>query len=129
MDVPSSTNMPVTLGGHTYENRGDGLFGSGGGIYGDVVVARDGVTNWIDFHATGFATYRGGGVWDWPATLTVSENGAPSGGAFGRRYTVTRIGPACPPFQSAGIYIFAAEQPPRACALGVDLVNLVLPGE
>jgi hypothetical protein len=126
--VVLSASTPVTLGGHTYQNRGDGLFGSGGGIYGDVVVARDGVANWIDFHATGFAAYRGGGIWDWPATMSVSENGAPAV-TFGREYTVTRTGSACPPFRSAGLYTFVAEQPPRACAFGVDLVSFVLPGE
>jgi hypothetical protein len=117
-------NGAATAGGHTYQNRGDGLVGGGGnGIYGDLLVARDGQAAWTDFHFEGFASYQGNGVWDWHATLTVSQTGAASPMTIGRHYTITPVGSAC---TTATSYDFVAEEPPQACAFGVDLLSFVL---
>jgi hypothetical protein len=118
---------PVTVGGHMYRDTGDGLVGVGGnGIFGDAVFARDGDTKWTSFHFEGPALYRGAGVWDFDATITITRAGAPRPTVIGRHYTITRTGPACG--SGSGTYTFAAEEPPRACAFGVDLLSLTLSG-
>jgi hypothetical protein len=123
--VTLSGSGAVTAGGHSYEDRGDGLVGTGGnGVYGDLFVARDGQAQWTGFHFEGFAAYQGNGVWDWPATLTVSQSGA-SAATFGRHYTISRGSPAC---GASSSYAVVADEPPRACANGVDLLSFVLPG-
>jgi hypothetical protein len=117
----------VTVGGHTYMDTGNGLVGGGGnGIFGDAVIARDGDTKWTTFHFEGPALYRGAGVWDFEATMTITRTGAPRATVIGRRYAITRTGPACG--SGNGTYTFAAEEPPRACAFGVDLLSLTLLG-
>jgi len=117
----------VTVGGHTYMDTGNGLVGGGGnGIFGDAVIARDGDTRWTTFHFEGPALYRGAGVWDFEATMTITRTGAPRATVIGRRYAIARTGPACG--SGNGTYTFAAEEPPRACAFGVDLLSLTLPG-
>ena len=116
---------PVTVGGHSYQDMQEGLIGTGGnGVFGDLYVARDGQAKWTGFHFEGFATYQGGGAWDWPATLTVSRAGAAAPATVGRHYAITRAGSGC----SSGTYTYAADDPPRACAFGVDLLAIVLPG-
>ena len=116
---------PVTVGGHSYQDMQEGLIGGGGnGVYGDLYVARDGQAKWTGFHFEGFAAYQGGGAWDWPATLTVSRAGAAAPAVVGRHYAITRAGSGC----SSGTYTYTADDPPRACAFGVDLLGIVLPG-
>jgi hypothetical protein len=115
----------VTVGGHGYQDRADGLVGTGGnGVFGDLFVARDGQAKWTGFHFEGFAGYQGNGVWDWNATLTVSRSGAASPMTIGRHYRITRSSSAC---NAAGTYTFVADDPPRACAFGVDLLSFALP--
>src|SRR3954469_257114 len=116
---------PVTAGGHSYQYMQEGLIGTGGnGVFGDLYVARDGQAKWTGFHFEGFASYQGGGAWDWPATLTVSRAGAAAPATVGRHYAVTRTGSGC----NSGTYTYAADDPPRACAFGIDLLAIVLPG-
>ena len=116
---------PVTAGGHSYQDMQEGLIGGGGnGVYGDLYVARDGQAKWTGFHFEGFAAYQGGGAWDWPATLTVSRAGAAAPATVGRHYAITRAGSGC----NSGTYTYAADDPPRACAFGIDLLAIVLPG-
>jgi len=125
--IAFTLGKPVTAGGHTYMDTGNGLVGTGGnGIYGDAVIARDGDTKWTTFHFEGPALYRGGSVWDFEATVTITRAGAPRATVIGRRYAITRTGAACG--SGNGSYTFAAEEPPRACAFGVDLLSLTLPG-
>jgi hypothetical protein len=127
--IPLAIHTPATFGGHTYEDRGDGLFGQGNGIYGDIIIARDGVADWMGFHFDGLAAYHGGGVWDWPAALTVSQRLSGVLVAVGRRFSITRVGPPCPPYNSGGTYTFLAEDPPRDCTFGVDILSFVIPGQ
>jgi hypothetical protein len=123
--VTLSGTAPVTAGGHSYQDMQEGLIGGGGnGVYGDLYVARDGQAQWTGFHFEGFAAYQGGGAWDWPATLTLSRAGVAAPATVGRRYAITRAGTGC----SGGTYTYAAEDPPRACAFGVDLLGIVLSG-
>ncbi len=127
--VTLAGSVPVTVGGHTYLDQQDGLVGTGGnGIYGDIYVTRDGQARWVGFHFEGFAAYQGGGVWDWPATVTVSSATGSTPATFGRHYTITRSG-TCP-LTSAGTYTFVADDPPRVCASGlaVDLLSFTQPG-
>ena len=125
--IAFTLGQPVTVGGHTYMDTGNGLVGTGGnGIYGDAVIARDGDTKWTSFHFEGPALYRGASVWDFEATMTITRAGAPRATVIGRRYAITRAGSACG--TGTGTYTFAAEEPPRACAFGVDLLSLTLPG-
>lgn len=122
--------VPVTVGGHTYVDQLDSLVGTGGnGVFGDIFVARDGQAKWMGFHFEGYAAYQGNGVWDWPATVTVSNPTTLLPATFGRHYTITRAGPPCPP-NNAGTYTFAADEPPRVCAVGwdIDLLAFTLPG-
>ena len=116
---------PVTVGGHSYQDMQEGLIGTGGnGVFGDLYVARDGQAKWTGFHFEGFAAYQGGGAWDWPATLRVSRAGAATPATVGRHYAITRAGSGC----NGGTYTYKADDPPRACAFGVDLLGIVLPG-
>lgn len=125
--IALAIGKPVTVAGHTYMDTGNGLVGGGAnGIFGDAVIARDGDTRWTTFHFEGPALYRGAGLWDFAATMTITRTGAPRATVIGRRYAITRTGPACG--SSNGRYTFAAEEPPRACAFGVDLLSLTLPG-
>jgi hypothetical protein len=118
----------VSAGGHTYTDLGDGLVGGGGnGIYGDVFVARDGQAKWTGFHMEGWPRFRGGGLWDWPAVLTVSRAGTTATATVGRHYTITRMATACPGGGPV-TYVFTADDPPRACAFGVDLLSMTFPG-
>jgi hypothetical protein len=118
----------VSAGGHTYQDLGEGLVGGGGnGIYGDLFVARDGQSKWTGFHMEGWPRFHGGGLWDWPGILTVSRAGETTPATVGRHYTVTRMPTTCPSTTSAS-YLFAADDPPRACAFGVDLIAITFPG-
>jgi hypothetical protein len=126
--VAVTIGKPVTVGGHTYLDSGDGLVGTGAnGIYGDAVITRDGDTKWTTFHFEGPALYRGAGLWDFEATMTITRSGAPRATVIGRHYAITRTGSACS--SGNGTYTFAAEEPPRACAFGVDLLSLTLLGQ
>lgn len=125
--IAFTIGKPVTVGGHTYMDTGNGLVGGGGnGVFGDAEIARDGDTKWTTFHFEGPALYRGAGVWDFEATMTITRTGAPRPTVIGRRYAITRTGDACG--SGNGTYTFAAEEPARACAFGVDLLSLTLPG-
>ena len=125
--IALTIGKPVTAAGHTYMDTGNGLIGAGGnGIYGDAVIARDGDTKWTSFHFEGPALYRGAGVWGFEATMTITRAGVTSPAVIGRRYVITRTGSACG--NAKGTYTFAAQEPPRACAFGVDLLSLTLPG-
>jgi hypothetical protein len=107
---------------------GEGLVGTGGnGIFGDLYVARDGQAKWTGFHLEGWPLFHGGGVWEWPATLTVSRAGVAAPAVVGRHYTISRAAPTCPGGSSAS-YTFTAEEPARACAFGVDLLSITFPG-
>jgi hypothetical protein len=118
----------VTAGGHSYQDLAEGLVGSGGnGIFGDLYVARDGQAKWTGFHLEGWPNFHGGGSWDWPATITVTRAGAPAPATVGRHFTVTRNATACPGGTSA-TYAFTADEPPRACAFGVDLLSITFTG-
>ncbi len=126
--VTFTIGKPVTVGGHTYLDSGNGLVGTGGnGIFGDAVIARDADTRWTTFHFEGPALYRGAGAWDFEATVTITRSGAPRPTVIGRHYGIMRTGPACG--SGNGTYTFAAEEPPRACAFGVDLLSLTLLGQ
>jgi hypothetical protein len=119
---------PVTVGGHTYEDLAEGLTGSGvAGLYGDLFVAVDGVPQAIHFHYEGVARYQGSAAWDWPAAVTRTRPGcdACAPASIARRYSIVRSGP-CPSMR--GTYTFTAEEPPRGCGFGVDLVRMVFPG-
>jgi len=117
----------VSAGGHTYQDLGEGLVGGGGnGIFGDLYVARDGQAKWTGFHLEGWPQFHGDGRWDWPAVLTVSRAGATTTATVGRHYTVTRTN--CASGAGSITYLFAADEPPRACAFGVDLVAITFPG-
>ena len=118
----------VTAGGHTYLDSGDGLVGTGAhGVFGDAVITRDGDTRWTTFHFEGPLLYRGSGAWDFMATVTITRSGAPRPTVIGRHYAIVRTGPACG--SGNGTYALAAEEPPRACAFGVDLLALTLLGQ
>jgi hypothetical protein len=128
--ISLALHTPVTVGGHTYEDRGEGLVGGGAnGVFGDFYVAVDGHAQQIHFHFEGFAIYKGAGTWDWTAALTREDAASAACGpaTIARHYTIKRTGPACPPAGS-GVYTFVADDPPRACGVGVDLVHIVLPG-
>jgi len=126
--VTLAASTPVTAGGHSYQDMGEGLVGTGGnGIFGDLYVARDGQAKWTGFHLEGWPLFHGGGVWEWPATLTVSRAGVAAPAVVGRHYTISRAAPTCPGGNSA-TYTFAAEEPARACAFGVDLLSITFPG-
>lgn len=122
-------SQPVTVAGHTYQIGVETLIGTGGhGVNGDVAVTVDGQARQIQFHLEGFGTYRGGGVWDWDAAISTSNAGCTGcTSSAGRHYTITRTGPDCPPYNT-GSYAFVADDPPRGCGSGVDLVGMVLPG-
>jgi hypothetical protein len=126
--IALTVGKPFTVGGHTYLDSGDGLVGTGGnGVFGDAVIARDGDTRWTTFHFEGPLLYRGAGAWDFDATVTITRSGAPRPTVIGRHYGIVRTGPACG--SGNGTYAFAAEEPPRACAFGVDLLALTLLGQ
>jgi hypothetical protein len=126
--IALTIGKPITVGGHTYLDSGAGLVGTGGnGIFGDAVIGRDSDTRWTTFHFEGPLLYRGSSVWDCAATVTITRSGAPRPTVIGRRYGIVRTGPACG--TRNGTYTFAAEEPPRVCAFGVDLLSLTLPGQ
>jgi hypothetical protein len=126
--VTLTGSASVSAGGHTYQDLDDGLVGTGGnGIYGDLFVARDGQSKWTGFHMEGWPLFHGGGIWDWPAVLTVSRAGSTTPATVGRHYTITRTGAGCP--SGSATYTFTADNPPRACAYGVDLLAATFIGQ
>jgi hypothetical protein len=119
---------PVTAGGHSYQDLAEGLVGSGGnGVFDDLYVARDGQAKWTGFHLEGWPNFHGAGAWDWPATVTVSRAGAAAPATVGRHFTIARSATSCPTTTSV-TYAFTADEPPRACAFGVDLLSITFPG-
>jgi hypothetical protein len=58
----------------------------------------------------------------------VSNSDATLPATVGRHYTITRTGPAACSSNDAGRNTFVADDPPRACAFGIDLLGFTLPG-
>ena len=118
-------NSSSTAGGHTYKYGTGSLTGSGAnGIYGDADFDVDGKSNQIQFHYEGCPQPTGQGTWDRTAALTITNltcQGC-SPVTVGRHFTIT---------QSTGdggtTFTFIADEPPRDCGDGVDLLRIVLP--
>jgi hypothetical protein len=123
IDLPLRATKMV--GGHTYANTGAGLTGSGtNGVYGDASFDVDGQVNALGFHFEGCLVATGEETWD--AELAVTKTTSLCSGCqpatIGRRYTIVHAG------LGRGTYTFTADDPPRGCGTGVDLLSVVLPG-
>lgn len=125
------------VAGHTYRNASVGLFGGGPSrsVYGDVLLDVDGHANGLQFHQEGCASDLGNGSWDLPAALTRSSSVCPGCApqSIARHYSIVRaVGPddagICPGQPSCVTFIFTADEPPRSCGFGVDLLGFVLTG-
>lgn len=118
-------NGSSAAGGHTYVYKNGSLTGMGGnGIYGDAAFDVDGKSNQIQFHYEGCPQPTGQGTWGWTAMLTIA-NATCQGCAdvhVGRHFTITQS-----PADGGTTFTFVADEPPRDCGNGVDLLRIVLP--
>jgi hypothetical protein len=126
--VTLGLNESATVGSHEYRNSGGGLVGGGamGSIVGDVMLDVDGAPNLLRFHHTGCASDVGGGRWDYPAALTRANPFCPgcSPATIARHYSIVRSGDA----GASTEFDFSADDPPRSCGAGIDLLGFVLKG-
>jgi hypothetical protein len=141
--VDARAGQTASAGGHSYELTAPTLFGIGrDGFFGSVVVGVDS-TDFLQFDLVG----RLAGIGDLPdgglglglayrydALLTrnwcscgpgcLSANCQTCGGATYRHYQVTRS----PEADNRATYLFVADEPPRGCGSGVDLLEMEFHG-
>ena len=123
--ITLALNETQTVGGHIYTNHGAGLTGGGGnGVYGDALFDVDGQLNQLHFHFEGCVVPTGEETWDAEMAVTRTNLSCvdcqPS--TTGRHYTIVHTG------SGRGTYTFLADEPPRGCGAGMDLLKVVLPG-
>jgi hypothetical protein len=117
-------NGSSTMGGHTYAYKTGSLTGTGNnGIVGDAFVDVDGKSNQIHFQYEGCAQSGGQGTWDWTAALTIT-NMACQGCAdvhMGRHFVIKQA-----TGDGGSTVTFTADEPPRDCGNGADLLQMVM---
>lgn len=117
-------NGSITAGAHTYAYKTGSLTGTGNnGIVGDAFVDVDGRVNQIHFQYEGCAQPTSQGTWNWTAALAIS-NMTCQGCAdvhVGRRFVIANAS------ADGGTKVtFTADEPPRDCGNGVDLLQMVM---
>jgi len=122
------TNSAATTGGHTYVNRGYGLFTNGvasgvvGAVYGDIGIEVDGVADQIRFRIEGCLAPVGdaGQIFALSSTLRRQQAGCDACApvTVDRTYDVTR--------SSTGVYRFVDSSPAAGCGFRVDLTQFTL---
>jgi hypothetical protein len=117
-------NGSSTAGGHTYAYKTGSLTGTGNnGVVGDAFVDVDGKASQIHFQYQGCAQQNGADTWDWTAALTIG-NMTCQGCAtaqVGRHFVIAKA-----TGDSGSTVTFTADEPPRDCGSGVDLLRMVM---
>ena len=117
-------NGSSTMGGHTYAYKTGSLTGTGNnGVVGDAFVDVDGKASQIHFQYQGCAQQNGADTWDWTAALTIG-NMTCQGCAtaqVGRHFVIAKA-----TGDSGSTVTFTADEPPRDCGSGVDLLRMVM---
>ena len=105
-----------TVGSHSYSYAGNSLITSGSAV--DIHLDVDGQKDSLEFYLSGCAPTTGLRAWDYPATLTrtICAGCAPT--SIARHYAVVQNA------ADGGLdYAFSADEPPRSCGAGVDLLE------
>jgi hypothetical protein len=117
-------NGSSTAGSHSYAYKTGSLTGTGNnGIVGDAFVDVDGKVNQIHFQFEGCAQQTSQGSWDWTPALTIT-NMTCQGCAdvhVGRHFLITQV-----VGDGSSAVKFTADEPPRNCGNGVDLLQMVM---
>jgi hypothetical protein len=122
---PAVASPAVTVANHTYRSNGDGLVGGGQfGLYGDAIFEVDGQRTGLTFHFEGCVAPIGEETWEATTAMTrqsiLCPDCAPA--SIARHYTITRTSTG-----ARSTYRFTADEPPRECGFGADLLELDLP--
>jgi hypothetical protein len=116
--VTLSVGDTETVGGHVYGFSGNSLITSGSRL--DLFIDVDGRKDAIEMHLGGCAPEVGAETWDYPATFSRSPCPGCVPTSIGRHYTVAQT------WLEGGsryFYTFTADDPPRTCGAGIDLLG------
>jgi hypothetical protein len=117
-------NGSSTAGSHTYAYKTGSLIGTANnGIVGDAFVDVDGKVNQIHFQFEGCPLQTGPNVWDWTPAFTITSMTC-QGCAdvhIGRHFLITT-----PTGDGGATVTFTADEPPRDCGDGVDLLQMIM---
>lgn len=105
-----------TIGGHAYGYSGHSLITSGSRV--DLFLDVDGRKDAIEIHLGGCAPEVGPRAWDYPATFSRSPCAGCAPASIGRHYAVAER-----PVDGGLDYTFTADEPPRTCGAGIDLLG------
>jgi len=121
-------NLPfgasAAAGSHTYAYKTGSLSTTGdNGVVGDAFIDVDGKVNQIHFQYEGCAIAGTQGTWDWTPALTISSMTC-LGCAdvhVGRHFVISES-----TVDGGSTTTFTADQPPRGCGDGIDLLQMVM---
>jgi hypothetical protein len=117
-------NGSSIAGSHTYAYKTGSLIGTANnGIVGDAFVDVDGKVNQIHFQFEGCPRQTASTLWDWTPAFTIT-NMTCQGCAdvhVGRHFLLTT-----PAGDGGATATFTADEPPRDCGNGVDLLQMVM---
>jgi hypothetical protein len=125
IDLP--LDAATTVGGHSYANRGAGSTScTAAGLVGDAIIEVDAPSTELRFHFEGCVVPTGEATWDFRASLTRTNPLCPrcEPARVGRHYSIVYE----PRDAAKGTYVFTADEPPRPCGAGADLLKFVHPG-
>jgi hypothetical protein len=104
--------------GHTYRYSGNSLITSGSKV--EIYLDVDGHGDALRLDLTGCAAQTGPRSWDYPATLGRALCAGCNPTSIPRHYAVLQA-----PVDGGMQYTFTADEPPRTCGAGVDLLSFV----
>jgi hypothetical protein len=111
-----ATGESKAVGSHTYGYSGNSLITSGSAV--DIHLDVDGQKDSLELFLSGCAPATGFRTWDYPATLTRTTCLSCAPTSIARHYSVVQDAA-----DGELDYTFTADDPPRTCGAGVDMLE------